>query len=526
LGELAVEEATVPSHSAAGASRTGRVLRGLGANVVTHVLELGRRFLLVPLFLRCWSDVRYGEWLALSASVGGLSLLDAGMQSYVVNRLRQCYSTSRLEEFHRVLHSGLRMALFACGVGVAAVTLFAWVAPVHSWIGLRHTDELTASLTVVLLGAYVVGRIPLGLVRGVYRAVGEYGRGGMVGNAILVSQVVLVVMALVVGAGFATVALAQLAAALAGSLLALADIRARHPEIVFGTGRGSWRLAVRMLGPSLFFLLITLAQVLGAQGTLVVVSIHLGGVAVALFATSRLLAGAVMKLTSVVRHSVWPEFTALQAQGHSEKLRDLHIALVKLCLMVTVPVCVALYFVGGEFYQFWTQKRLSFDPLLLALLLGCVSTSAVWQASAVVGLSSNRHRPIALSYVCAGVFGMGLCVLLVPAFGVHGAAAALWAGDAAARVVAIPGFTCRLLGQSPGEFWTRAVLRGVPSVMLTALAGFGASAATRGTPLHLVAVPAASAAAMAASGFLTWLAPSERSRAMGVLRLVRPLAGG
>jgi len=76
------------------------------------------------------------------------------------------------------------MALFACGLGMAGVVVFARAAPVGAWIGLRHTDARTASLTVILLGAYVVGRIPLGLVRGVYRAVGEYGRGGMVGNAL------------------------------------------------------------------------------------------------------------------------------------------------------------------------------------------------------------------------------------------------------------------------------------------------------------------------------------------------------
>jgi len=275
----------------------------------------------------------------------------------------------------------------------------------------------------------------------------------MVGNAILLGQVAAVAGALLAGAGFVTVALVQLVLPLAGSLFALVDIPARHPRIAFG----SWRLAVRMLGPSLLFVLITLSQVLSAQGTVLVVSIYLGGAAVALFATTRVLAGSVTKLASMVRHSVWPEFTALQAEGEREKLRDLHVALVKLCLMVTVPVCVALYFVGGEFYRVWTQRRLSFDPLLLAMLLGYVGTSTVWQASAVIGLSSNRHLPVALSYVCAGVLGVGLCVVLVPRFGVHGAVAALWAADLAARVVVIPGSACRLIGQSAASFWRRAV---------------------------------------------------------------------
>ena len=40
-------------------SRTGRILAGMGAGLLTRVLDFGKRFVLVPLFLTAWGGARY-----------------------------------------------------------------------------------------------------------------------------------------------------------------------------------------------------------------------------------------------------------------------------------------------------------------------------------------------------------------------------------------------------------------------------------------------------------------------------------
>ncbi len=493
----------------------------MGAKLLHNALQFGRRFVLVPLFLWAWGAQTYGEWLALAAAVGSLSLLNIGMHNYVANRLRQCYARGQRRAFVRFLHSGLRLAGITCGLGVAGLLVFALVAPLSSWLGFKHTGYGVAGVTVFLLGIFVLSRIPTGLIIGVYRSVGEYGRGGMMENAILTGQVVFMSAALLTKSGLPIVALAQLLPVWIGAVTSVWDIQRRHPDIAFGLARGQWPVVLRMVGPSALFLLISLSHVLTLQGSMLVLSVYCGEVVVVLFATTRVLASAVRKLTSILRQSIWPEFTALQAEEELVKMRWLHIGLAKLSLMVTFAVAISLRFVGGEFYRFWTRRQLEFDPLLLTILLGYATTAAVWESSVVVALSSNRHRGPALRYLAAGLAGVLLCVVLVPHFGAAGAALALWVADVAFRVVGLPLAVCRLIDQSPLRFWAAAVLRGLPALACTALAAWACSALTVGTPFHLFAVPAAATATMAGMGLCTWLDPRERGRLLGLTKLLR-----
>ena len=519
VGGLVVDSAI--RRKTMGRSRTARVLAGLGATVIRHLLDIADRFLLVPLFLANWGGVRYGEWLALAAGAGALAMLNLGMHTYVINRLRQCYATGQIADFNSHLHSGLRLALVSFTVGLLGVTVMAVLAPVGSWIGLKQTGRFTASVTILLLAVNVLAQIPLGLVRGVYRSVAEYGREGMVGNAMILAQIVLTAAALVAKRGFAEVALAHLIPVWLGTAFAALDIRARHPEVVFGVRQGSWGLALRMLSPSLLFLLMSLAHALTSQGSVLVLSVWLGGAAVVLFSTTGLLANAVMKLSSIAQGAVWPEFTALQAENQLAKLRELHIGLVKVCLMATLSGAVAIYFAGPDLYRLWVRRQVDFDPLLMTLLLGYVTTASVWQASAVVAMSSNKHRVVVVRYVLAGVAAVGLCILLVPVIGVYGAVIGLWGADLLIRVFSIPNSICRLLDDRPLRFWWEAVLRGAPAVAVSASLAVGVNELTRGSWLNLLLVPAIAMGGMGVMGFFTWLSGEERARLVAVFRLMR-----
>ena len=503
-------------------SRTGRILAGMGAGLLTRVLDFGKRFVLVPLFLTAWGGAKYGEWLTLSAAAASLSLLDVGMHDFVVNRLRQCYVKADMEGFRRFLHGGLRLSLIACGAGLVGLMVFAGVAPVGEWFRLQHTSRVTTMVTLLILGAAVLSQILTGLVIGVYRSVGEYGRGGIVGNCVLAAQVLLVAGALLLTQSFPVVAAATSIPLWLGMAFSVWDIGRRHPAITFGVRQGTWLLALQILGPSSLFLLIMLSQVLTTQGAVLILSIHCGGAAVAVFATTRILAGAARKLASVVQHGVWPEFTALQAEQELDKIRSLHIGLVKLSLILTLAATMSLYFVGAELYRFWTQRVLEFDPLLLALLLASVTTESLWRASSVVPLSSNRHAGVAVRFVGTGLLATGLCLALVPPYGAPGAVLGLWLADIAVRVVAIPNRVCRLLRQPLARFWAQAVLRGLPAIGLACVAAVVTHEATRGTALHLPLVPCVTVGVLGAASFLTWFDDSERRRVRNLVRALRP----
>src|SRR3954447_19762835 len=93
--------------SAATTQRAARLTRGTLANILGQVLNTVGQLAQVPVLLSIWGTQIYGEWLALSAMVAYLATLDLGMQTYVVNRMNQCYARGEMGDYTRVLHTGI-----------------------------------------------------------------------------------------------------------------------------------------------------------------------------------------------------------------------------------------------------------------------------------------------------------------------------------------------------------------------------------------------------------------------------------
>ena len=62
-----------------------RVIRNLGANGVSQIVNIIVQLCSVPLFLRFWGVTLYGEWLTLSAIPAYLAMSDLGFASVAAN---------------------------------------------------------------------------------------------------------------------------------------------------------------------------------------------------------------------------------------------------------------------------------------------------------------------------------------------------------------------------------------------------------------------------------------------------------
>src|SRR5437879_7448241 len=92
-----------------------------------------------------------------------------------------------------------------------------------------------------------------------------------------------------------------------------------------------------LLRPSLLFVLGIVANVMSPQGRVIVVSVALGGGAVALFVTLRTLANVIRQVVNTLVIAVWPEITRLDVLGERAVLRSAH----SLVGAATSSVCVA-----------------------------------------------------------------------------------------------------------------------------------------------------------------------------------------
>jgi len=499
------------------------MLGALGAGQM--LIRLGG-LLLVPLFLHRWSATHYGEWLALSAVAGYLTLVDPGMHLAAINRLTQLHARGDVEEFRRVQQSALGAYVMLAAAGSLLVALGAASLPIAAWLRLS-TPPPEAAAVVSLLAAYVLWSLPARLVWGTYQTLGSGARSQWVSNAQQTLGIVGVVLVLLLGGGMVALAALQLAVMLAATAAVIVDLHRRVPAYAPRWALGRPADVKQLVRPSAFFSMLSFANLLTQQGAVLVVSGALGGAAVAVFSVSRTVATLPRQAIDALSWALWPEIARLDATHEAAALRPLHKILVALSAAVPIVFAAGLWCEGPALIALWTQGRLEADATLLRLLLALAVLQAPWLASGLFTMAVNRHQAFATAYLAGSVSGIVLAWALVGRAGVLAVPLGLLAGEAIFGYHFVLRAGCRMLGEPYGPFalrlWTGVTVLAALGVGVAGLIhGLGVPSAARALLASLTM--AALAAPLVWSG---WLTTPERMRVAARVRAIRERwAGG
>ena len=436
------------------------ILQGTSANLLGLILTFAQHVLLLPLFLHSWGGRLYGDWLALTAAAGYLSLLEGGFQRYLTNRMNAAWDLGDPKQFHRLLHTGIVFSVAVTGVGAVVVALGAFFIPWPKLLRLSILDQSLSGATLMLAGLSLLASIPAGIVGGVYRCLKEYPRGVSLANLARLLQVLAIAAALWQGKGILTIATLLLLAPFLALLAGITDIRARHPNVRLGARDASFSLLAQSFRPSLYFLLLPLSHAFWVQGSIIILSSVRSSAVLVLYTTTRTMFMVVRQALNQINLAAWPEITRLFAKGDRARIRRLHRSVCVLSVVASGLVCGYLLTFGPQVLWFWTTGKIDADPLLLGLFAAYILGGSVWQVSQIVPLATNHHRATSLRHLGAALCSLAASLWLVPRYGVRGSAAALVLGDTAFLSLAVPKQTCRLLGENGRRLFTDLAWRG------------------------------------------------------------------
>ena len=375
------------------------ILQGTSANLLGLILTFAQHVLLLPLFLHSWGSWLYGDWLALTAAAGYLSLFEGGFQRYLTNRMNAAWDLGDPKQFHRLLHTGIVFSVAVTGVGAVVVALGAFFIPWPKLLRLSILDQSLSGATLMLAGLSLLASIPAGIVGGVYRCLKEYPRGVSLANLARLLQVLAIAAALWQGKGILTIATLLLLAPVLAMLAGIADIRARHPEVRLGARDSSLSLLAQSFRPSLYFLLLPLSHAFWVQGSIIILSSVRSSAVLALYTTTRTMFMVVRQALNQINLAAWPEITRLFAKGDRARIRRLHRSVCVLSVVASGLVCGYLLTFGPQVLWFWTTGKIDADPLLLGLFAAYILGGSVWQVSQIVPLATNHHRATSLRYL-------------------------------------------------------------------------------------------------------------------------------
>src|SRR5262245_26901688 len=233
-----------------------RILKTLVALSAGHGVQTVTQLLLPPAFIAFYGIQGYGEWLALSAAVGYLGVLDFGLQTYVLNRLTGLYHREEFEEFNRVQSVGLWLTLGFVVLGSLFASL-AFLVPVAQWLRISGSPSALA-WTVFWLALQILVSIPFGQVLGIYRTFGQAHWGVMGGNLYRVVLLAVTLGLVWLRLPFWLVALAQFATVVIATVAVSVSLKRYHPEISPRLNYWDVKLARQILKPSVFFVFFIL----------------------------------------------------------------------------------------------------------------------------------------------------------------------------------------------------------------------------------------------------------------------------
>ena len=427
-----------------------RLLKSTGAGGLSLAARLMEQFLLVPVLLAAWSVELFGEWMLIAAIPVYIALLDFGVVQSGSNELARRASEqdeTGVRRFFADYSSAFLLWSTLLFLLLAGLVL---AAPVAQWLDLQQIGGSEAqAIFVLLIAATLVSQNSLALIAGLrarkllpqglmVRAVGAFAR---------------------LGAAFVAVTLLDAGPIALAAILLVSRILEYGWQCVLlhrAELAPSWNILRKRSEPlrefvigGLEFMLFPLAQSLVLQGAIVVVGLTYGAAAVALFATHRTLSRLVSQAVQLVTVPLRAEAGLIQ--NNRKELGAILTTASRITVWSALILAGVLFVAGAATFTLWTGGNISFAPTLFAVLLGATLAEALWSVVATIRMGTNRHRPLAWSYLVVSCAGLLAMVWLAETSDLAAMASVLMVIELAMVAIALP-MTLRLLDIDLGRF--------------------------------------------------------------------------
>jgi O-antigen/teichoic acid export membrane protein len=418
-----------PAESGPAASgATGRILRGLAANIggigVTLIIQL----VSVPLLLTAWGVPTYGEWLVLSAVPTYVALSDLSFSSVAGNSMTMLVAQGKRGEAVVLGRRLWSIVTVMTGFAVLAAVAIALVFGGAFGSGAAIPTSQARMVLVALFLQVAVGN-QYGVLDAWYRAGGRYPLGAAMRQLGRLLEFSALMAAVLLGAGPGAAAIAFLAGSVTGFLMSFVVLRRAVPWSTFRPERPHLQTFRELLAPGVAFMAFPIGNALSLQGFTIVIGATLGAAVVVVFSTTRTITRIALQAMSSINSAIWPELSRSVGSGHLDEARAILRRAVQLSLAASLSVLFVLALFGVRIIRWWTHGLVDPPVLLLLLLLLVIVANTVWYTLSAVLAATNRHKRLAVVYLAGTIVALLAAVPLSSVFGLTGAAMALLAID-------------------------------------------------------------------------------------------------
>ena len=448
-------------------SSISRILSASAAAWVRIVITIVTQIALVPLYLSHWKPEVYGAWLLLQATWGIITVMDIGHHDYVGYECLRLGATKRMA-IARIILSAVPIALLITLIDILFIFLLGKSGLTEKLLNhdIKLADEWQAALmlqAVTFLFTTSMG----GLIARGLAPFGHFPRIAWWSTINALVTAIIPSVAVLFGADLwhATIALCVTSAAY--YVVHLADMVRLIRREGFFLARPALKLGLMNGVKSLWLTLKGLAEMSRQQGVRILLAPLAGVTDMAAFSTMRTGANFALQGLNTVIWPIMPELMRfLVARDQQRTEGAFSVVWLVVCVGLTPAVLIVQYF-APEFFPLWTHGKIIFDPWVFGMLSLGVLILALAQPAVAVMQGNNMVRAQLYISVFAALITIGGLFMLVPLYGIRGAAFTLLMAELA-NLLAYMLVATRWLRENGMHWPWRAFLTTFASVFVAA----------------------------------------------------------
>ena len=397
----------------------------------------------------------YGLWILTTSVTWFFGVLDLGYGGALVKFVAQYRAWRDRAALNEIVST---IGVIFAGIGgfcFVVTALLAW--RIQSLFRIEADQVRTAQYVLLIVGAYLSVRFPLGVFGSVVYGFQRYYRNNAV--SIGISLVVAAVNVGVLSAGYGLVAL--VAATTAVRLLSLG-------LFVWNAYRAFPGLQVR---PSLFrrsrlrevtsfsvyMLVLDLSAKVNYSADTLVIGAMLSTTAVAVWTVGLRLSQVAQQLTNQLNDALFPSVVDSDAAQRRDRLQLILLQGTKLSLALATPLCLGLIVLADSLILNWVGPDFSESVLPTRILLAVVLVRITTASANLILRGTGEHKLLTYTNASTAVVNVLLSFALIRPYGLLGVALGTIIPVSVAAALVLYPAACRRVGLPLGRPLAQAI---------------------------------------------------------------------
>ena len=460
------------------------IVRNAGSSYARECVDVGLFLSLTPFILGRLGTEAFGMWAVIWAAIGFLALMDFGFSTSVVKFVadaRGRHAPERLRTITATLfwiYSGLGLATLAVAVLVANA--------LPGFLGTEPQQTAAFRTAFLFVSVRVALAMPLGMFSGILIGFQKQSWANAVHIAESVIYAASVVVVLTLHPRIEALALVSAVVGALGGLGAFALVVRRLPGVSIRPSDVRPSLIPELSGFSIYFFVIQVSMLVYMRVDALLIHGALTLTAVAYYSVASRLAEKAAAFCRQLTNTLTPVVAELNATGNRARLEATYLVGSTISTALAAPLLLGLAWLADDLLRVWMGPDFVAAATPLRLLAIAMFVSVVHAGPANVLSMTGSQRYLAGAFGSAQLLNLSATLVLLPLYGLAGAASATLLTTLAADVGLVQRRAARLFETRRRDFY-RTVLG--PSCLPTVVAlGTLAWLGRVFTPVRLVEV--------------------------------------